>query len=1858
MRRFRILDDSDVVKVNMEKTGLVTFSNTDQATGSTTASVVFFGGISTPKSIIASTVNATALSSNTLIVTTGSIPNLVSTYASLGNLQMSTLNLTTLDITNLTAQNIFSTTITTTSLLATADITTGNMWSSNQTTTNSVFTNVTVGGGFNATNASASFYIVRGLANTDATDESTGTLQIVGGAGITKKLYVGESVFAKTSVSSASLFSLNQTSSNAVFTNTSIGALSVTTFASPSISTGSLFSLNQTSTNSVFTNTSIGTLSVTTFASPSISTGSLFSLNQTSTNSVVTNASVGTLSVTTFASPSISTGSLFSLNQTTTNAVFTNTSTSTLNVSGITSGTLLVTTSISTGSVFNTDQTTTNAVFTNVTVGGGFNASNAAASFYIVRGLANTDATDESTGTLQIIGGAGITKKLYVGESVFVKTSVSSASLFSLNQTSTNSVFTNTSIGTLSVTTFASPSISSGSLFSLNQTTTNSVLTNASVGTLSVTSNVSSGSLFSLNHTSSNAVLTNASVGTLSVTTFASPSISTGSLYSLNQTSTNTVFTNTSISTLNVSGITSGTILATSSISTGSVFNTDQTTTNAVFTNVTVGGGFNASNAAASFYIVRGLANTDATDESTGTLQIIGGAGITKKLYVGESIFAKTSVSSASLFSLNQTSSNAVFTNCSIGTLSVTSFTPSSVSSGSLFSLNQTTTNSVFTNCSVSTLSVTSNVSSGSLFSLNQTSTNSVFTNTSIGTLSVTTFASPSISTGSLFSLNQSTTNTVFTNTSTSTLNVSGITSGTILATTSISTGSLFNTDQTTTNAVFTNVTVGGGFNATSAAASFYIVRGLANTDATDESTGTLQIIGGAGITKKLYVGESVFAKTSVSSASLFSLNQTSSNAVLTNASIGTLSVTSFTPSSISSGSLFSLNQTTTNSVFTNCSVGTLSVTSNVSSASLYGLNQTTTNSVLTNASIGTLSVTTFASPSISTGSLFSLNQSTTNAVFTNTSTSTLNVSGITSGTILATSSVSAGSLFNTDQTTTNAVFTNVTVGGGFNASNAAASFYIVRGLANTDATDESTGTLQIIGGAGITKKLYVGESIFAKTSVSSASLFSFNQTTTNSVFTNVTSTNITGVNQTLGKLSVFSSTQLTSRIDLTGQEYYLPSNTSTDGIALMLGVNRSSGNRQLWIGASNLVSPQSSTAGVLRVLVGGSTVTLNAIATDGVTNLPLGLGDSTVSNLVGTNVSTSTLNVTSITTGTLRATDRVIFTGYTAGNGNLQVSNTAGTNTSIEVLSTNGNAAQLFVTGTSWGVFSGQSFGSYVVQNAGTTTLQISTNGNTCVGSVESSSKLNVNTTTLNALTGGFSVWDSKFMTIGGNGSQDAAIGFGMNSVSGGSLLCVAPGVAWKSMYYNAYEHYFLSNGVGVGIGNTSPATTLDVTGTLRATTSITSAALYTTNQTTTNAVFTNVTVGGGFNASSASAPFWQLKTLSNTDATDQSTGSLQVVGGAGITKKLYVGGDLYVLGGTLYPNINTTTGTNFNINVYGGTLTVSGNIDTGGYSINQQGGNLTSTGNIKATNVTASSISISNTLSATFNSNTIGPIITTGGNVGIGNGLPNSKFNTVSNELGDIIGPSGAWDAKYSTFGGAGGTSGCIGLGYHSVSGGSILSLAPLVAWMDMHYTSNRHIFYATSSYKVSTLDFPTSTFHATADATTNDSGALVIKGGLGVNKTINTTNIVATYTSAGNLTKISGSFQIQHPLLEDKSLTHSFIEGPRCDLIYRGRKELENGECTVIIDTECTNNTIGSMTPGTFDILTKNPQVFLQCNTSFEGLIGYVTQGNLHVQSSNTSSNSIIDWMVIAERADNDIKLWSMTDTHGCLVTEHDH
>ena len=138
------------------------------------------------------------------------------------------------------------------------------------------------------------------------------------------------------------------------------------------------------------------------------------------------------------------------------------------------------------------------------------------------------------------------------------------------------------------------------------------------------------------------------------------------------------------------------------------------------------------------------------------------------------------------------------------------------------------------------------------------------------------------------------------------------------------------------------------------------------------------------------------------------------------------------------------------------------------------------------------------------------------------------------------------------------------------------------------------------------------------------------------------------------------------------------------------------------------------------------------------------------------------------------------------------------------------------------------------------------------------------------------------------------------------------------------------------------------------------------------------------------------------------------------------------------------------------------------------------------------------------------------------------------------------------------------------------------------------------------------------------------------------------------ANSLSKGGGSFRIAHPHPTKKythDLQHSFIEGPQCDNIYRGKVTLSSGTATINIDT------VSNMTDGTFVLLNRDIQCFTSNETGWDAVKGSVSGNVLTIISQNNSSTDTISWMVIGERQDDKIKSpdMEMTDSDGKLIVE---
>ena len=138
----------------------------------------------------------------------------------------------------------------------------------------------------------------------------------------------------------------------------------------------------------------------------------------------------------------------------------------------------------------------------------------------------------------------------------------------------------------------------------------------------------------------------------------------------------------------------------------------------------------------------------------------------------------------------------------------------------------------------------------------------------------------------------------------------------------------------------------------------------------------------------------------------------------------------------------------------------------------------------------------------------------------------------------------------------------------------------------------------------------------------------------------------------------------------------------------------------------------------------------------------------------------------------------------------------------------------------------------------------------------------------------------------------------------------------------------------------------------------------------------------------------------------------------------------------------------------------------------------------------------------------------------------------------------------------------------------------------------------------------------------------------------------------TVTGDLAATSKSFLISHPLdskKDDYDLRHSSIEGPKNDLIYRGKVALVGGSATINIDT------VSGMTTGTFVALCQDVQCFTTNETGWTAIKGSVSGNVLTITAQDGSCTDTISWMVVGERQDDSIKASESTDADGHLILE---
>ena len=162
----------------------------------------------------------------------------------------------------------------------------------------------------------------------------------------------------------------------------------------------------------------------------------------------------------------------------------------------------------------------------------------------------------------------------------------------------------------------------------------------------------------------------------------------------------------------------------------------------------------------------------------------------------------------------------------------------------------------------------------------------------------------------------------------------------------------------------------------------------------------------------------------------------------------------------------------------------------------------------------------------------------------------------------------------------------------------------------------------------------------------------------------------------------------------------------------------------------------------------------------------------------------------------------------------------------------------------------------------------------------------------------------------------------------------------------------------------------------------------------------------------------------------------------------------------------------------------------------------------------------------------------------------------------------------------------------------------------------------------------------WYLTGNATLHSSYALMISG--------------QDVAVGGALSKGSGSFKIDHPLPSMKDthdLYHSFIEGPRADLIYRGQVDLVGGQATIEMDAEF------GMTAGTWELLCRDATCFTTNETGWHMVKGSVSGSTLTIECQESDCTDTVSWLVVAERQDQHMYDTEWTDSNGRPILERE-
>jgi len=848
------------------------------------------------------------------------------------------------------------------------------------------------------------------------------------------------------------------------------------------------------------------------------------------------------------------------------------------------------------------------------------------------------------------------------------------------------------------------------------------------------------------------------------------------------------------------------------------------------------------------------------------------------------------------------------------------------------------------------TARITTGLTTGTIYASNVTATN-----VSVGGLNATGLSvlanvtATNVSTGTLNATGLSVlANATVTNVSTGGLNASGLSVLANATVTNVSTGGLNASGLSVlANATVTNVST-GGLNASGLSV-------LANATATNVSTGGLNVT------------DITATNALITTASVGTLVNT--NSVATNVSVGTLNVTGITASNINfTGNLYQNGSVYISSQWLSESGGALSYTT----GNVAMNNSRITNADITTASVGTLVNTNSIATNISTGTIVaSTGITAASAQITN-----VNATTISAGTLIGTTITGAnlslsgdlvigGTLTTVNITTTNVVDTNIT-SGSINVTSLATinnATVTTATVATLLATNVSAGTIDL--STGIT----AGSAKITNANITTASVGTL--VNTNSISTNISAGTIdlsTGI--TAGSAKITNANITTASVGTLVNTNSISTNISAGTIDLSTGITA---------GSAKITNANITTASV------GTLVNTNSISTNisaGTIDLSTGItaGSAKITNLSSTNSSIGSfvsgsgtvgghlVPSSNITYDLGSATQRwrdLYLSGNTIHLGEKQLSLTGDT-FQLENISVIGTREATSTTSASIVVAGGVGIsgklrvaGTSYITNAEITsvtaaTLNLSTGITT--GSFNASGlSILANATATNASVGGLNA--SGLSVLANATATNASVG----------VLIASTGITTGSF-----------NASGLSAFANATATNASV-GVLIASTGITTASLLNTGLISTA------------NLASTTA------TIPNIVVTTISAGTLSAstITGANLS----LSGNL-IVGGTL-TTVNITSTNILNTNISIGTIVATGlstlqNVTATNASVATliaSTGITTASAQITNANVTTSTIAtarITSNLLALGNSNTVGSIFTTGGNVGINTASP----------------------------------------------------------------------------------------------------------------------------------------------------------------------------------------------------------------------------------------------------------------------------